>query len=359
VRTSIALLATALCTACSVSPSYYWQAAGGQIELLRAAQPIAEIEANPDTPEALRQRLALVQQLRRFASDELGLAASRGFDRYADLKRPYVLWNVFAAPALSNQSKEWCVPVAGCVGYLGYFSLDDAKAQAASLKAEGMDVYVGGVPAYSTLGWFSDPVLSTYVQWPELELARLIFHELAHQVVYVKGDTEFNESFAVAVEQAGLRRWAGQADKAALLPEFERSRMVRSDFAELVLQTRGELQKLYAEPLPEAEKRERKASLIAQMQVRYRQMRDEQWQGFNGYDRWFAQDINNAQLNSVGFYSRWVPAFQALLAREGDDLPRFYAAVKLLAQQTEAQRHRSLLALEGPEPATGGLARVD
>ncbi|WP_341677923.1 aminopeptidase [Niveibacterium sp. SC-1] len=357
-RTSIAVLATVLCSACSVSPSYYWQAAGGQIELLRAARPITEIEASAETPEPLRQRLALVQQLRHFASGELGLAESRGFDRYADIKRPYVVWNVFAAPALSSQSREWCVPVAGCVGYLGYFALEDARAQAASLKAEGMDVYVGGVPAYSTLGWFSDPVLNTYVQWPELDLARLIFHELAHQVVYVKGDTEFNESFAVAVEQAGLRRWAAQPEKATLMSQFERAHEIRDDFAALVLETRGALQALYAEPLPEADKRARKAALITQMQTRYHQLRDGKWQGFAGYDRWFAQDINNAQLNSVGFYTRWVPAFEALLAREGDDLPRFYAAVKRLAQQPEPQRHRSLAALEHT-PSSGELARVD
>lgn len=331
-------------SACSVSPAYYLQAAGGQIALLSHSRPIDEVVAEGDTPESLRANLERARQIRRFASDTLGLPDNDSYARYTALDRPYVSWNVFAADPLSVRLKEWCVPVAGCIGYLGYFDKADADARAAELRAQGYDVYVGGVPAYSTLGWFSDPLLSTFIAWPETEFARLLFHELTHQVAYVKDDTEFNESFATAVEEAGVERWMAQPGKATLRDGFERAQRMREDFRALVLDYRRQLEALYASDLPAPDKLARKAVLIAAMGERYQQIKTERWGGYAGYDRWFAQPINNALLASVGVYTGKVPAFRQMLAACGDALPRFYKGVKQIASQPRDARERALTA---------------
>lgn len=346
----------ALLTGCSVSPAYYWQAAGGQFELWRRAQPVERVIADPATPEKLRERLTLTQRIRAFAVTDLALPDGDSYRRYADLKRPYVLWNVFAAPPLSMDLHQWCLPVAGCVGYLGFFDKADAEARAAALRAQGLDVYVGGVPAYSTLGWFDDPLLNTFIGWPETELARLIFHELAHRKFYLKGDTAFNESYATAVEEEGVRRWMAQPGKAGLVASFERAQRMRDDFAALILKYRDALGQLYASDLPEADKLQRKQAIIAAMRDEYARIKVNRWNGFAGYDHWFGQDINNAALASVGLYRRWVPAFTALLHQEGDDMPRFFAAVKALAALPEAERERRLLALTPAASTPDALA---
>ncbi len=329
-------------SACSVSPGYYLQAAGGQIALLSHSRPIDEVVAESETPQSLRANLERARQIRRFASDSLGLPDNDSYARYTALDRPYVSWNVFAADPLSVRLKEWCVPVAGCIGYLGYFNKADADARAAELRAQGYDVYVGGVPAYSTLGWFSDPLLSTFIAWPETEFARLLFHELTHQIAYVKDDTEFNESFATAVEEAGVERWMAQPGKAPLREGFARAQMMREDFRALVLDFRSQLQALYASDLPASDKLARKSALIAAMGERYRQIKAERWGGYAGYDRWFAQPINNALLASVGVYTGKVPAFRQMLAACGDALPRFYKGVKQIASQSRDARDRAL-----------------
>jgi len=331
-------------SACSVSPAYYLQAAGGQIALLSHSRPIDEVVAEGDTPQALRANLERARQIRRFASDTLGLPDNDSYARYTALDRPYVSWNVFAADPLSVRLKEWCVPVAGCIGYLGYFDKADADARAAELRAQGYDVYVGGVPAYSTLGWFSDPLLSTFIGWPETEFARLLFHELTHQVAYVKDDPEFNESFATAVEEAGVERWMAQPGKANLREGFQRAQQMREDFRALVLDFRRQLDTLYASDLSAADKLARKSELIAAMGERYRQIKAERWGGYAGYDRWFAQPINNALLASVGVYTGKVPAFRQVLAACGDALPRFYKGVKQIASQPRGVREQSLAA---------------
>jgi predicted aminopeptidase len=228
------------------------------------------------------------------------------------------------------------------VSYLGYFSEDAARAKAAELRAGGADVFVGGVPAYSTLGWFDDPLLSTFLHWPESELARLLFHELAHQVVYVKDDTEFNESFAAAVEEIGVRRYLAQAGKEVLRAQFDRAQIARADFGALVLKTRDALVTLYASALPDAEKLTRKRAILEAMQTEYREIKMTRWGGFAGYDRWFAQDINNAALNSIGLYKALVPAFLALADEHAGNLPAFYAAVAKLAKQPPTERRRLL-----------------
>lgn len=349
------LAATLLLTGCA-TPAYYWQAAEGQLELWRLARPLAEAQADPALPAALRQRLAQAAEIRAFAVAELGLPDNGSYRRYADLKRPYVVWNVFAAESLSVQAKQWCFPVAGCVAYRGYFAEAEARAYGARLAAQGYDVHVAGVPAYSTLGWFDDPLLSTFIHYPETELARLIFHELAHQVAYAGGDTEFNESFAVAVEQVGVERWLGRRRDAALAAAFGRAQAMRADFAALVGRYRARLEAVYAAAGEAEEKLRRKAQVIAELRMDYDRLKADRWGGFAGYDRWFGQDINNATLASVGLYSALVPEFRALLERQGDDLGRFYAEVRRLAALPSAGR-REELALPGPaqvrSPAPG------
>ena len=348
-RRAIAVVIAASCLLAGCSEiEFYWQGVAGQTDLLARAKPIPEVIAT--TPDAaLKARLVRAQEIRAFASRELGLPDNRTFTNYADLGRPYVLWNVFAAPELSLTSREWCFPIAGCVAYRGYFAEADARAEAARLKAAGDDVHVSGIPAYSTLGYFDDPVLSTFVRYREAELARLIFHELAHQVVYVKDDTSFNESFAVAVEEAGIARWLaaeaqvrGPAAAAELAADAERGRELRAAFRTLVGATRERLAALYASEATDDEKRAGKAEAFAAMRAEYETLKAAAGIG-PAFERWFAGGANNAGIVAVALYADRVPQFTALLAAENGDLPRFYARVKALAALPPADRTAALL----------------
>lgn len=333
----------ALALAGCAPPAYYLQAAEGHFELWRLARPIEDVQRDPAMPVSLQERLAVAAGLRDFASRELALPDNGSYRRYAALDRPYVVWNVLAAEEFSVRPKEWCFPVAGCVGYRGYFSRREADAHVADLREQGYEAHVVGVPAYSTLGWFDDPLLSTFIHYPETELARLIFHELSHQVAYARDDTEFNESFAVAVEQEGLRRWLaihGSEDKRR---GFARAQRMRADFMRLVLGARHRLDALYAGPLAQADKRREKSRIFAALRRDYDALKTGDWQGYAGYDRWFGQEINNATLASVGLYQQLVPAFEGLLERHGRDLPRFYAEVKALADLPREERRRRLM----------------
>lgn len=344
------VLMACVLSGCSAAP-YYWQAARGQLELWQKSRPIEEWLADPNADSNLKVRLKQVQEIRAFASDDLGLPDNGSYRTFADLGRPFVVWNVFAAPELSLQPKEWCFPVAGCVTYRGYFAEADARAFAGGLESDGYDAYVGGVPAYSTLGWFDDPVPSTIIRYPDTEVARLIFHELAHQVVYVKDDTTFNESFATAVEQEGVKRWVeahGSPDK---LAQFERAQARKRQFVALVLEYRGKLAAIYASSASDDEKRTRKAETIEAMRTAYAQLK-RSWGMPSGYDAWFAGPLNNAQIVSVASYTEQVPAFRALLAQEQGDLKRFYVAVKALAKLPKAERDAKLAALGAERWAT-------
>lgn len=352
--TSLAACATVL-VACGAAETadYYWQSASGQFDVLARARPIDVVIGDSPDP-ALKQRLVRVQEIRAFASRELKLPDNASYTRYADLERPFVVWNVFAAPDLSLKGRQWCFPIAGCVTYRGYFNEKEARAEAARLAALGDDVWVSGVPAYSTLGYFDDPVLSTFVRWPEVEVARMIFHELAHQVVYVKDDSQFNESFAAAVEDAGVRRWIAAQGDPRLVVQYERTERLRDVFRELIRTTRAELAALYASDLPEAGKRERKAHILSGMRAAYERAKAGE-PGLAGYDRWFAgpdgAGPNNASIVSVALYTGQVPAFKALLDEVGGDLPRFYARAKDLAAQPKAQRD-AVLAAAAPALST-------
>ena len=352
-RTVAAALAAGVLAACT-TVEYYSQAVFGQFDVMRRSRPIDEVIADPESPAAVRARLERVREIRAFAVRELGLPDNGSYRGYADLGRPYVVWNVFAAPPLSIEPVQSCFPIAGCVSYRGYYAQSGAQAHAAKLAAEGFDTYVGGVPAYSTLGWFDDPVLNTFIQYPDAELARLVFHELAHQVVYVKDDTTFNESFATAVEMAGVERWLAAHGSDAERAAFKRYQARRTDFLDLLLEYRARLGAAYAEPTSDADKRAAKAAILAALQADYARMKSERWDGYSGYDRFFASGINNANLASVATYTQQVPAFQALLARENGDLARFYAAVRELAQLPKPERTAALHRLAPPVAVTPG-----
>jgi predicted aminopeptidase len=320
---------------------YYSQAVSGQLDLMRRAVPIDEQLARDAVPVALKLKLQAVVRIREFASRELGLPDNGSYRSYADLGRPYALWNVFAAPEFSPDPVDSCFVLAGCVSYRGYFSETDALAEGAARRAQGYDVYVGGVPAYSTLGWFDDPVLNTFIRYPEAELARLMFHELAHQLLYVASDTSFNESFAATVEQVGVERWLAQRGSDRDRAAYGRLQRMRREFVALIVKYRALLEQYYRQDLPVEVKRLGKAQRFAEMGEEYRQLKAS-WGGFAGYDRWFAGQPNNATLASVALYTELMPAFQALLRRTAGDLPRFYAAVEDLAKLPKEERDARL-----------------
>lgn len=338
------LLAALVPLACGCDTlRYYTQAVGGHLDLMRRSSPIDEQLGRDAVPAALKAKLQAVLRIREFASRELALPDNGSYKHYADLGRQYVVWNVFAAPEFSLDPLSSCFVLAGCVSYRGYFSEADAQTAGAALRAQGYDVYVGGVPAYSTLGWFDDPVLNTFIQYPEAGLARLMFHELAHQVLYVKNDTRFNESFAATVEQAGVERWLAQRGSDSDRAVYERLQRMRNGFVALILKYRAILEPYYRQDLAVEQKRLGKARRFAEMEEEYRRLKAS-WGGFAGYDRWFAGKPNNATLASVALYTELVPAFRAMLDHEGGNLWRFYAAAKGLAKLPKEERDARLSA---------------
>ncbi|HEX7328365.1 MAG TPA: aminopeptidase [Casimicrobiaceae bacterium] len=318
---------------------YYWQGAVGQWEILAHSEPMPE--AIDRAAPALAGRLREIRAIRAYASRELALPDNASYTRYTDLHRPFVTWSVFAAPRFSLAPRQWCFPIAGCVDYRGYFDEEAAKREAARLRADGDDVYVGGVPAYSTLGWFDDPVLSTFVHWPLTEVARLIFHELAHQVLYVRDDSVFNESFATMVSDVGLARWLAARREQALDAEAARDRKLRDTFQALVLSTRARLGEVYASDETDAAKLRDKRAAFAAMEAAYDAAKAGS-PGLAGYDLWFARGPNNASLAAVAIYTERVPAFREILREEGGDLPRFFARVRQIAREAKPNRDRIL-----------------
>ncbi|TAM09237.1 MAG: aminopeptidase [Nevskiaceae bacterium] len=337
----VAVAVAALTSACSTL-GYYWQAAQGERALLAARRPLASLVADPETPPALRARLQLAEQARAFASNHLHLPRNASYTDYADLGRAYAVWNVYATPEFSVQPVQHCFPIAGCVAYRGYFHEADADAAAARWHARGDDVAVIGAPAFSTLGWFDDPVLSTMLRWGGDALAGQIFHELAHQQFYVKGDTQFNESWANFVEQEGLRQWRVKHGTPA---DAGVARARSRAFTQLMLSTRAELAALYAQPLAADVMRARKQALFAQLEARYRKLRDTQWDGYAGYDAFFNRPLNNAALVPFGIYDAWVPGFRELFLQQAGSWPAFYAAVAHIGKQDKAKRDAEMTKL--------------
>lgn len=323
---------------------YYLQAVGGQLELVNKRRPIKDIVADPATPAPLRDKLARVMAIRNFASSELHLPNNGSYRGYADLGRDFVVWNVFATEEFSITPHQWCFPITGCVPYRGYFMEAKASAFAQTLPKDKYDVFVGGVPAYSTLGYFNDPILNTFVHYPDLELARLIFHELAHQVVFVSGDAMFNESFATAVEEAGVARWMETQPSVTLHEQWDLSQRRREEFQSLVLRYQERLGTLYESNLAAGDKRARKAQVFDELRADYAALKTS-WGGFRGYDRWFAQDLNNAHIAAIAVYNAYVPAFHQLLARARGDFASFFHTIAQLATANKTDRDARLAAL--------------
>jgi predicted aminopeptidase len=341
------LLVTTLCltSGCS-SFGYYAQSVGGHLAIVRAARPVPEWLADEKSSAALKEWLALSQRIRDFAVRELGEPDNASYRRFADLKRGAAVWNVVAAPELSLSLQTWCFPVVGCVAYRGYYEQAAANAFADELRAQGLEVSVYGVPAYSTLGLlpfdaFADPLLSTFIDYPEGELARLIFHELAHQVAFAKGDTVFNESFATAVERIGGERWLAAHASPQAREEFERHDLRRQAFRELTARYRGRLESLYGSAVSDAEKRAAKKALLTELRSEYEVLKRERWGGFSGYDGWFVR-ANNASFGVLAAYNELVPGFERLFEREGRDFQCFYAEVQRLSRLTPAERRTAL-----------------
>lgn len=337
---ALAAMSLALCGCASLR--YYAQAVHGQGELVLRRQPVRKLLRDPATDPKLAARLAQALAARAFASRRLDLPDNRSYTTYVALHRPYVVWNVFATPRFSVEAVRHCFPVAGCVAYRGWFSEAAAEADAARLRRKGDDVWVGGVPAYSTLGWFADPILSSMLGWDDDELAGTIFHELAHQLIYAKGDTAFNESFATFVQDEGLREWRAAR---GLPPEDGRSRAMDDGFTSLVLDLRGRLQALYASGADVEAMEAGKQRAIAAFRQRYAAWRDAHFPGDHRYDAWVARPINNARLLPFGLYDQWTPAFAALFRESGGQWPAFYARVRSLAREPKAKRDAALQGL--------------
>jgi predicted aminopeptidase len=343
----VGLILFSLLTACA-DTRYYLQSVGGHLHMMQASRPVAQWLADEQVAPALKQRLELAQRIRRFAVTELQLPDNASYQRYADLQRRAVVWNVVAAPEFSLTLKTWCFPVTGCIGYRGYFSETEAHEQAQLLAQEGLEVSVYGVPAYSTLGWLNwlggDPLLNTFIHYPEGELARMIFHELAHQVLYVKDDTLFNESFATAVERLGGERWLATQGSAAAQQEYATFDARRRQFRALTQATRARLAAIYKENEPLAPDLPLRAAikLVAMKNFRedYARLKVT-WGGYSGYDAWVA-GANNAAFGAQAAYDEGVPAFEALFVSEGQDWRRFYDAVRRLAHLPAAERARAL-----------------
>jgi predicted aminopeptidase len=325
--------------------AYYWQSITGHMAVLNAARPVRELLDDPQTPATLKTRLELAQRIRAFASKDLHLPDNASYQRYADIKRSAVVWNVVAAPPDSLTLKTFCFPIAGCAGYKGYYAEAEARAEAERLKAEGLEVSVYGVPAYSTLGYMNwaggDPLLSTFITYPEGELARMVFHELAHQVAYAKDDTMFNESFATAVERLGGQAWLAQHASQAAREEYAALDARRSEFKVLTLATRRNLEKIYRDVSANRPYAAIKNEAMEKFRKDYATLK-ESWNGYAGYDAWVAR-ANNASFGALAAYDELVPGFEALFEKEGRDWQRFYAVVKRLAEMPVVERRAILL----------------
>jgi predicted aminopeptidase len=331
--------------AVSLSGCYLLESAEGQLALMSKRRPIAEVVRDPATPPALRAQLEMVNSIRNFAVQQLDLPDNGSYRSYADVGRPYVVWNVVAAPEFSVEPREWCFPIVGCVAYRGYFSEHRARAFAATLRDSGFDVSVGGVAAYSTLGHFDDPVLNTMMGWSDVELAGIIFHELTHQLLYVAGDAPFNEALATTVEEEGVRRWLESRGRAAELAAHLAEERQVLEVVELLRRTRSELNVLYGSGLAPAAMRERKRAAFAALHAAYDRMKIG-WGPHPPFAAWFDGDLNNAQLASIGTYYDCVPGFERVLALAGD-LPAFYRRVRALAALSPELRDAAVCAAPG------------
>ena len=340
IKYSILILGTFTVSACS-SFGYYMDLMSGHSELLEQQKPISEILANKKTESKLRQLLETSQKIRDFASKELYLPENDSYRTYANIKRPYAVWNVVAAKEFSIKPKKWCFLFVGCLSYRGYFSKEDASTYANELKKEGYDVYVAGAKAYSTLGWFDDPLLNTMMYKSEARRAGIIFHELAHQVVYIDDDSAFNEAFATTVEQEGIRRWMAKKGKSKQYEQYRVNKKRDAQLNALLRETREKLKQLYKTKINEKEKRQEKKLIFSLMQKK-NQLLKKSWGDYTVYDKWMSQELNNAHLLLIATYHNLVPAFKAMLKKENNNLKKFYNAVEQLGQLDKEKRNKQL-----------------
>lgn len=341
-RILIGLFLLSIATGCE-SLKYYGQAISGQMQILKHRKPIEKVISDPQTSSLLKSRLQSVLAIRQFARDVLHLPLDGNYLSYADVGRSYAVWNVYAAPELSLSPKTWCYPVVGCLAYRGFFSETGANLVAEKLNIQGFDTYVGGVAAYSTLGWFDDPVLNTFAYRSEAKLAALIFHELAHLIFYVSDDTTFNESFATAVEREGMRRWLAQQGITEAFDVYLKEISYHQAFVRLILSFKNELETLYGQSIPPRDMRAKKGHMFLRLRSRYNEMK-KKWNGYAGYDKWFDSQLNNAKLLTVSAYHDLVPAFSALLKSNKNDLPSFYKKCRDLAKKSRQDRRAELRA---------------
>ena len=338
----IAIIMFSLCLPGCESSRYYYQVAEGHIKIMAAREPIQHLIDNDTLPAKETKQLKRVMELRSYAETELQLPVDDHYSEYVDLKRPHVVWNVIAAPEFSMTPQKWCFPIAGCVNYKGYFSETDAKGYASQLESENLDTYVGGVAAYSTLGWFDDPVLNTFLFRGDASLAGLLFHELSHKLLYIKGDSVFNESFATTVEIEGLMRWLKTQSKDELLAKHLTRKKRHQQFIDLILQHRQLRITLYKSEIEDEEKRLKKQALISTLREEYQQLKEQTWGGYSGYDKWFEGPLNNAQLSTIATYNALVAGLQGLLEQNNHDLSAFYQQCKKLVDMDKKSRHAYL-----------------
>jgi predicted aminopeptidase len=341
----VLIVITSLILISCQAAGYYLHVSKGQLELLSQRQNIEELLADESIDPELKQQLESVRTIRQFASERLGLPENASYSSYADLNREYVVWNVFAAEAFSVEPKQWCFLVAGCVAYRGYFDEQEALAFASELSEQGYDTYVGGVAAYSTLGWFDDPVLNTFITRDEPRLAGLMFHELAHQQLYINDDTTFNESFASAVEVEGVRRWLAQKDRPDILQRYLLDKQRQDDFIATLLEHRKQLEQFYQQALPEQARQSSKQKIQQAFLAGAYQQFKQRWDDYPGYDDWVMNQLNNAKLSTIVSYNQWLPAFQQLLQDNEGDLTLFYQAVEQLGSENKSVRQEALTAL--------------
>ncbi len=345
-RLSLLIAAGALLTGLSGCSTlrYYGQALSGHLELVSRAEPLDTVLQREDLDPETRKRLERAREVRHFASNELGLPKNGSYTQYADIGRPYAVWNVVATPEFSVTPLRWCYFIAGCVSYRGYFDLDEARANAREFRAQGLDVMVGGSQAYSTLGWFDDPLLNTFIERPGDQLVNIIVHELAHQRLYIKNDTAFNEAFATAVAREGVRRWFRKHGVTGGYEAYLEAENRRSEFHKLLISTRERLRTLYRRDISESKMRSEKEAVFADLQDQYLIFK-QRWNDYDGYDAFMRQKLNNAQLAMIATYRQHVPAFEALIAQNHGDMEAFYRAAARIGNMPREHRQATLVAL--------------
>lgn len=316
---------------------YYTQAARGQLAIMFGREDIQRLIDSGELSVELNDKFSEVMRIRKFASEQLALPVEQNYSTYVDVEREHVVWNVFAAPEFSIIPVNWCYPIAGCVSYRGYFSEAGAKNYSLALERQGFDVYTGGIDAYSTLGWFDDSLLSTVISRANHQLAGLIFHELAHQVAYLPGNTTFNESFATAVEREGLRRWLEATEQSEIIAIADRNSSRQEQFINLVSRFRDRFESVYQDEISETQKRQEKSALQDQLRAEYEQLKAS-WNDYIGYDAWFSRSLNNAQLSTVSSYNDLVPFFNELLLQSAGDMGEFFESVNAIIAMAPEDR---------------------